>query len=316
MSETQPNVYQKISAIISSLGLIGKDSTAPTAMGGYKFTSHAALLGHLRHELTTRNVVIRPSGEELLKSTAIEKKSVVMQNNQPVEKTSYNFHSIVKFNFTVVNGDDPLDFFVDSWIGEGMDTGDKGIQKAGTSAEKYYLMKLFKVGDKDDPDAIDTDGTTRVESQSAVMNNKPNSPTPYVPSLTPPAITGQAMQSNGELEKLVQDAGLSTPDTNQSELSPEELKNRLDALVWFGEQLPPSTGWFKGKVTALVGLWEAKNKTNTLTPEEKAAGSGLQHVFNQIAAVHMTTCGDKCDHILVPKLAFLMGGRITDPAKA
>lgn len=321
MSETKLNIYQKITQITEAIGIIQKDSEAPQVMGGYKFTSHGSVIGHLRHELTSRNVVILPSGEELVRLEVTEKRTPTYQNGQIIsEKISFSYHSAIKYKFTVIDGDNPIDRFEGYWFGEGIDTGDKGFQKAGTSAEKYYLMKLFKIGDKDDPDGISVEGEARTQSQSATMN-KPGTPTPYVPPSSPnttsaPAtLTSQAMKSNGELEKLAVDAGLK-PDPHQTELSPEELKNRLDALVWFGEQLPPTTGWFKGKVTALVGLWEAKNKTNTLTPEEKASGSGLQNVFNQIAEAHKVICGsDKCEHIIVPKLAFLYGGRITDPAK-
>ena len=42
------------------------------------------------------------------------------------------------------------------WTGESLDTQDKGITKAATSAEKYFLMKTFVIstGDaKDDPDS-------------------------------------------------------------------------------------------------------------------------------------------------------------------
>lgn len=41
------------------------------------------------------------------------------------------------------------------WYGQGLDSDDKGIQKAATSGLKYALMKLFLIpsGDDDDPDS-------------------------------------------------------------------------------------------------------------------------------------------------------------------
>jgi hypothetical protein len=317
------NIYQKVSAITEAIGLIGKDANAPQQMGGYAFTSHGALLGHIRHELTSRNVVIRPSGEELLKADVLEKRVPTYQNGQIVsEKVSHNYHSIIKYRFTVVNGDDPTDFFEDFWIGEGMDTSDKGIQKAGTSAEKYYLMKLFKVGDKDDPDGLTVDNQERVVSQSAQIAPPPTKESAEQiarPAGSPGAFSYRAtgIENPTKLETLVADAGLSK-DENQSEDSPEEAKNKLEALVWLGEQLPPATGWFRGKIVALVSLWDVKEKNKTNTPEDSQAGSAINFIFNQLAAAHKANCnppdGAWCEHMMVPKLAILTGGRIVDPA--
>lgn len=322
MPETKLNLYQKISEITASLGAIQKDSQAPDAMGGYKFISHGMILAHLRNELTARNVVIRPSGEELLRADTQEKRVPIITNGATVgEKVSYNHRSVIKYRFTVVDGDNPSDFFEDFWIGEGMDGGDKGIQKAGTSAEKYYLMKLFKIGDKDDPDGIETDGSTRTESQSATITkpSTPKPPTPYVPPSSPN--TASVPAPKNELEKLVQDAGLNTNgatvDPNQKEVTPEQYKNQIDALIWFGEQLPSSMGWFRGKIVPMVSLWETRSKAGKLTAENGLdSPSGIDWVFDQIKAAHVVNCkSENCEHLTAANLAVLMGGRITDPAK-
>jgi hypothetical protein len=49
-----------------------------------------------------------------------------------------------------------------SFPGHGMDTGDKGVYKAMTGAEKYFLMKTFLVSTGDDPE-----GDERVDRQEA-----------------------------------------------------------------------------------------------------------------------------------------------------
>lgn len=290
------NLYQKISEITASLGVIQKDSSAPAAMGGYRFISHAMMLGHLRHELTARNVVIIPSGEELLRADVTEKK---VEDSKGV-RISYNYRTIVKFNFTVVDGDNPQDFFNAYWLGEGMDTSDKGVQKAGTSAEKYFLMKLFKIGDKDDPDAGVTDNTKsekKTESMSATINSNavPNTaPTQTAPTqiFDPPDEKPTIVPSNGDAAAL--------------------HKNQLDALVWFGDQLPPSEGWFKGKIVPMVKMYEMKETKGTLTAEEKEANGAIKYIFNKIAASHAKVCGEECPHINAAQLAVVLGGRISE----
>jgi len=303
-----PNLYQKISEITEAVGIIQKDAKAPKEMGGYDFTSHGSVIGHLRHELTSRNVVIRPSGEELLKFQIIEKKKVG-SNNQ--EYITYTFHSIIKYKFTVVDGDNLSDFFEDNWIGEGMDTADKGIQKAGTSAEKYYLMKLFKIGDRDDPDGISidgADGSSSVKSESATIGKQE-----VRAAGTPGAFSRRAVEETKQQE-LVNVPAEGTPTSNGSE-SPETVKNKIEALVWFGEQLPATSGWFRGKTVALVTLWDNKSKKGSLTPEEKEAGSAVNYIFGQIADAHLKHCGKECEHMQAAQLAVILGGKITDPAK-
>lgn len=294
------NLYQKISEIIGSLGAIPKDSKAPKEMGGYGFSSHGAVLAHLRHELTTRNVVIHSSGEELLHHEAFEKRTITDYNGKTAEKISYNFHSIIKYKFTVVDGDNPSDFFEDFWIGEGMDTQDKGVQKAGTSADKYYLMKLFKIGDKDDPDAIDSTGSGAI-SDSATINRTGQT-----------AVSRPPEPTEAKVEQVVSENG----SPSVSAQSPEDAKKQLDAVIWLGEQLPQTSGWFRGKIVALAQLYDNQKKLGKLTPEQLEAGSGNIYIYSQLVKAHEENCGKNCEHVTVAALALKTHGTIQDPAKA
>ena len=299
--EKKLNLYQKISEITASLGVIQKDSTAPTTMGGYKFLSHAMMLAHLRTELTSRNVVIIPSGEELLRREVTEKKTT---DSNGKEKISFNFFTVIKFNFTVIDGDNPSDFFNAYWIGEGMDSSDKGVQKAGTSAEKYFLMKLFKVGDKDDPDAAATDSTSETKSMSATINSN------AVPN-TKPTVTGTVVEQTLPDSKPTEVPVSQIPSNDGA--SPDLYKKQTDALIWFGEQLPSSAGWFKGKIIPMMKMYEAKEKKGTLNAEEKNAGSSVKWIFGEIAASHYKTCGEDCPHIGAVQMAIVLGGTIHNP---
>jgi hypothetical protein len=59
----------------------------------------------------------------------------------------------VKYEYEVVNADDPNDKFVRHNWGEALDWGDKGLNKCSTVAEKVFLLRLFKIATYDDPDA-------------------------------------------------------------------------------------------------------------------------------------------------------------------
>jgi len=64
-----------------------------------------------------------------------------------------------------VNIDDPSDTAKVSWYAQGVDlAGEKGVGKALTYAEKYFLLKTFNIAtDKDDPDAFQE----KIESKKA-----------------------------------------------------------------------------------------------------------------------------------------------------
>lgn len=149
MTETL-NLYQKLAAISGGLGAIEKDGNYDGGQrgGSYKFISHSQLMGHLRNELARHNVVIVA---EVRESRTELREKHTEYNGQ--SRVSVERRVVVTMQFTVTDGDSPESSFTARWFGEGIDNGDKATQKAATSGEKYFLMKLFKVSDKDDPDA-------------------------------------------------------------------------------------------------------------------------------------------------------------------
>jgi hypothetical protein len=69
----------------------------------------------------------------------------------------------VEMTFTWIDADTGEAWPVPAMFpGHGMDTGDKGLYKAMTGAEKYFLMKTFLVSTGDDPE-----GDERVDRQEA-----------------------------------------------------------------------------------------------------------------------------------------------------
>jgi hypothetical protein len=259
----QKNLYQKLSEISGSLGAVAKDSSAPAVMGGFKFTSYNALLALINQKLSDANVIIIPSGEELLHHEIV------------ATQKGHARWTIVKHKFTVVNGDDKTERFEAYWIGEGQDSSDKGVQKAGTSALKYFLMKLFLVTDKEEKDS-DAEKTDEVIAPST-----PDGPTTQSRSVE--------TSSNG------------TESTQDDALQP---------LLDLASSLPASKMWFPAKIKALVQAYDGRKRTGKLTDEDKEAGNAIAFVFNQIAATHNEVCGKDCPHILPVAAAIKLEGRV------
>lgn len=61
--------------------------------------------------------------------------------------------STVAMDFQFIDGETGETTSPQRFVGAGADTGDKGIYKAMTGAEKYFLMKTFLVSTGDDPEA-------------------------------------------------------------------------------------------------------------------------------------------------------------------
>jgi hypothetical protein len=67
----------------------------------------------------------------------------------------------VKYEYSVINADNPEDRFERHVWGEGLDAGDKGFNKCSTIADKFFYFRLFQIPTGDDPDAA---GATKAEA--------------------------------------------------------------------------------------------------------------------------------------------------------
>jgi hypothetical protein len=85
------------------------------------------------------------------------------------------------------------------WYGCGADTTDKGGNKAITSAEKYFLLKLLKIPTEKDPDA---DSEEKVTAPTA-------KPTPAAPP--PPKPSELSQEEKVRISALAKLKGITTP---------------------------------------------------------------------------------------------------------
>jgi hypothetical protein len=141
------NVYERVHAVLSDLPAIGKDSTAPTAMGGYKFRGIEAITGELKPLLAKHGVIMVPTVTERVES----------ERKTSGGKALYCVDLKVRFTFYGVDNDENKNFEMQTrttsfdaevW-GQGTDSGDKATQKAMTSAFKSMLAITFCISDSE-----------------------------------------------------------------------------------------------------------------------------------------------------------------------
>lgn len=171
------NLYQKLARISGDIGAIKK--TGRNNEQKFDFIEYAAIAGELRTLFATYGVVIIPYMQRAHRQHRVEVTSKYGGKGE---------HVLIDFTFVVVNADSPTEKFSVTWTGEATDFGDKGTNKAATSALKYYLMRQFNISEKgEDPDA---ESPERVQEAPTAAPEPPRRKTAL-----------DAMQEAGELLK-------------------------------------------------------------------------------------------------------------------
>lgn len=134
------NIYQKLVEVRKRVTGLSKD--AKTNFGEkFKYVSSNNILSVIRPAMDEQGLVLecRVTGHDMnTKWSGSERKEHLTQ---------------LDVEFVWVNADKPDEKIVCPFYGQGLDTGEKGVGKALTYAEKYFLLKFFNIPtDEDDPD--------------------------------------------------------------------------------------------------------------------------------------------------------------------
>lgn len=136
----------KIARISAEIGAV--DKSGRNAQQGYAFIESAQVAAEVRVIQAKYGVTVIPSVESC----------TVDQVRSP--KGGIGFHYVLNMMFRIINAHDPSDTIEAKWLGEATDYSDKGINKAETSSEKYFLMKLYHISEKDKKNDDEADAHT------------------------------------------------------------------------------------------------------------------------------------------------------------
>lgn len=121
----------KLAWITGRIGAVPKKGHNPHF--NYDYVMEADLVDAIRGHLAKANVIIVPSIQSVDEQPRGESRAGV----------TYLSHVVLRYR--LINGDNPEDVIEVDWAGYGSDNADKGLYKALTGAQKYFLMKLFNV---------------------------------------------------------------------------------------------------------------------------------------------------------------------------
>ena len=140
------NIYEKLLKIKESVEYLKKAQKSEQ----YDFVSSSQVIAALRSNMNEQKLLLVPNVEEAKFSTIVEKTSAK-------GKPTADLLTEVFITYKWINAENPEETLSVRWYGQGVDTnGEKGVGKAYTYAEKYFLLKFFNIPtDKDDPDSFE-----------------------------------------------------------------------------------------------------------------------------------------------------------------
>lgn len=147
------SIYKKLLEIQKSVRGLAKDKDGH----GYKYVSGDKILSHVREQMDTLGVILKP---EVLEITNVRQEYIVngtkWVDNKKVEypKSKVEILSTLKMQFTWICVETET-FDIAQWASNGQNDFDKGVGSALTYAERYFLLKYFHIStDEDDIDAL------------------------------------------------------------------------------------------------------------------------------------------------------------------
>ena len=143
------NIYEKMSAITAEIGVVEKNlNVKVNSNSSYKAVSERDVLDAVKPIEQKYRVYSYPANRKIVDRDVLTKET---EYNGTITRTNTLFMR-VETVYRFANIDKPDEFIETTVYGDGLDTGDKASGKAMTYADKYALMKAYKLSTGDDPD--------------------------------------------------------------------------------------------------------------------------------------------------------------------
>lgn len=139
------NIYEKLSKISNELTTVAKNLSVGEGKAKYKAVGEADVLKAIKPLEEKYKVYSYPSQRRIIESGFLD---TVNYKGEPKKQFYERIEVIYKF----VNIEDPNEYIEITTYGDGIDSGDKSVGKAMTYADKYALLKAYKIVTGDDPD--------------------------------------------------------------------------------------------------------------------------------------------------------------------
>ena len=213
------NIYQKLIEVRKTVPYLKKENKGFQ----FQYVSSSQVLGTLKAKMDEIGLLLIPS---------VISKEI---SEHETKGGSKEYFTELVMEFTWVNADEPAEVVKCGWYGQGLDNGEKGVGKALTYAEKYFMLKFFNIPtDKDDPDSFQSKHEDRPSTKKTVETKPKVTPPPtQTVSKAEPVIWANfwaGMKKAGfSAEQVHEASGVeSISDWNRDQVN--ELVNKLKAM--------------------------------------------------------------------------------------
>lgn len=144
------NIFQRMLAATSEINRVAKNLKVDISKSqSYKAVAESDVLEAVKPIEEKYGIYSYPVSRTVIKDEAYTTMSEY--DGRKSEKTTFFMRLATVYRF--VNIDNPDDYIDITTYGDGVDTQDKAPGKAMTYADKYALLKAYKIQTGDDPDA-------------------------------------------------------------------------------------------------------------------------------------------------------------------
>lgn len=215
----KPNLYERLNAIANEVGYVNKNLVVQLGAHSYNAVGEADVLAAVKPLEKKYGVYSYPLEREII---AAEK------TTDSNGRASY--FERIKVTYRFLNVDNPEEHIDIVSFGDGIDPSDKSVGKAMTYADKYALLKAYKIMTGEDPDSDPTGDKT--------PNAPKNAPTKPVEAKTEATrAPTQPQPQNAPKEVSPQNAELPASEKQHSfinQLLIDKGVNELEAKDKFG----------------------------------------------------------------------------------
>ena len=160
------NIYQRLLKITEELKTVEKNLNVPvSSKNSYKAVSERDVLDAVKPLEAKYGVYSYAYDRKIIENGELVSNKKDFQTGEIKEQKQLYMRLEVTYRF--VNVDNPSEYIEIKTYGDGIDTGDKATGKAMTYADKYALLKAYKISTGDDPDQEASDELKSYKDEKA-----------------------------------------------------------------------------------------------------------------------------------------------------
>ena len=170
------NIYEKMSAITEEITAVAKNLNVGWGKNQYKAVGEADVLAAVKPIEAKHGVYSYPFNRQIIDSSVL---TSIKADGAETKQIFMRIEVVYRF----VNTEKPEEYIDITTYGDGVDSQDKAPGKAMTYADKYALLKAYKIITGEDPDqnySNDLKGKTRKQNSTKI--DGPSEQMPAVPA--------------------------------------------------------------------------------------------------------------------------------------